>query len=92
MLGVLRMDINTCINEYLEMAPEIFPIEDHISGSTAGRLIKVVRGRQRFDPRPLEAAVKRLVKDHLRKEATEGEATPLRFRDSSNEETDNCKV
>jgi len=32
------MDIDTCINEFLDMAPEIFPIEDVISGKR-GRAI-----------------------------------------------------
>ena len=65
MLGVLRMDVQTCIDEYLEMAPEIFPIEGRISGSTMGKLLKASRGHSRFDPAPLEAAVKRLVKKYI---------------------------
>ena len=38
MLGTLRMDIDTCINEYIDMAPEIFPVENIVSGSTLGKL------------------------------------------------------
>jgi len=53
------MDIETCIQEYLNIAPEVFPVEDAIGGSTVGRLLKVARGLQRFNPEPLETAVKR---------------------------------
>ena len=44
MLGTLRMDIDTCINEYIDMAPEIFPVENIVSGSTLGKLVKVAKG------------------------------------------------
>jgi hypothetical protein len=92
MLGTLRMDIDTCINEYIDMAPDIFPIEGAISGSKFGKLIQVVRGRQRFDPLPLEEAVKRLVRKHLAERATEGEDTPMRFEVSRDNEGPQCKV
>lgn len=39
MLGVLKMDINQCIDAYLEMAPKIFPVEGMVSGSKLGRLV-----------------------------------------------------
>lgn len=59
------MDIDTCIEEYLKMAPYIFPIENLISGSKFGKLFTVARGQQRFDPKPLEDAVKGLVVEDL---------------------------
>ncbi len=91
MLGTLRMDIQTCIDEYLEIAPDVFPVESSIGGSTVGRLLKVARGRQRFDPKPLEAAVKRLVEKHL----GDGEASenkPFRFGTSNVGKRHDCKV
>src|SRR6266496_1243893 len=92
MLGTLRMDIDTCINEYIDMAPDIFPVEGSISGSNFGKLVKAIRGRQRFDPVPLEEAVKRLVKRHLANRATRGEDTPLRFEASRDRKSPQCKM
>ena len=86
------MDIDTCINEFLDMAPEIFPIEDVISGSGVGQFMKVARGKQRFNPLPLEVAVKRLVKKHLADKATSGEDTPLKFEASRDNKSPQCKV
>jgi len=86
------MDIDTCINEFLDMAPEIFPIEDVISGSGVGQFTKVARGKQRFNPLPLEVAVKRLVKKHLADKATSGEDTPLKFEASRDNKSPQCKV
>src|SRR6266480_5685903 len=92
MLGTLRMDIDTCINEYLDMAPDIFPVEGVISRSKFSKLVNAVRGKQRFDPTPLEEAVKRLVKRHLADRATRGEDTPLRFEASRDNKSPQCKV
>lgn len=58
------MDIETCIQTYLAIAPEIFAVECVISRSRLGQLANVLRGEQRFDPDPLENAIKRLVKEH----------------------------
>ena len=91
MLGTLRMDIETCIDEYLNMVPEIFPVEDRMGGSAMGKLLKVVRGRQRFDPKPLEAAVKRLVKRHSGDSCAD-EDKPLRFEASNISEHQKCNV
>ncbi len=92
MLGSLQMDIETCIQEYLNIAPEVFPVEDAIGGSTVGRLLKVARGLQRFNPEPLETAMKRLVMKYLKARATAGEDTLFRFESSTSEETRSCKV
>ena len=56
------MDIQTCIDEYLKMAPEIFPVEGLIRGSKIVQLLTMARGRQRFKTKPPELAIKRLVK------------------------------
>jgi hypothetical protein len=92
MLGTLQMDVDTCINEYLDMAPDIFPVEGVISGSKLGKLMRVVRGSQRFDPVHLEEAIKRLVKNHLADRATAGEDTPIQFEASRDNKNPQCKV
>ncbi|KAL9137486.1 MAG: hypothetical protein Q9175_001311 [Cornicularia normoerica] len=61
MLGVLRMDIDTCISKYLDMAPKVFPEEGFVSGSRLGKLFKGVRGEARFDANDLEKVVKEMV-------------------------------
>jgi hypothetical protein len=65
MLGVLKMDVDTCIQTYLEMAPKIFPSQGFVSGSTLAKLLKGVRGIARFDGSELEKFVKALVVDRL---------------------------
>ena len=92
MLGTLRMDIQTCINEYLELAPDIFPVEGLVRGSKIGKIYKVARGRQRFKAEPFELAIKRLVKQHLRERSSEGEETRFRFEASKLKEEHSCKT
>lgn len=92
MLGTLRMDIDTCINEYINMAPEIFPVENIVSGSTLGKLVNVAKGKHRFDPTPLEMAVKRLVQKHLGDKAAGGEDMLFKFEASRDQMTPQCKV
>lgn len=65
MLETLRIDIETYIHEYLNIALDIFPVENIISESVVEKLLTVARGRQRFDLRPLESVIKRLVMKHL---------------------------
>lgn len=59
------MDIQTCIDAYLRLAPEIFPSQGLISETKFGKIKKAALGNYRFQAAPLEAAIKRLVKDHL---------------------------
>ena len=92
MLGTLRMDIQTCIDEYLELAPKIFPVEGLIPGSKVAKFVKVMRGRQRFKAKSLELAIKRLVKKHLRERSAEGEETGFRFEASKLTEDRSCTV
>jgi hypothetical protein len=89
MLGTLRMDIDTCINEYIDMAQEIFPIENIMSRNRLGILVNAIAGTQRFDPEPLEKAVKRLVKKHLGDRSPAGENTLFKFEASQDPP---CKV
>ena len=82
MLGTLQIDINFCINEYLNMVPDIFPVKSMVSGNKVSKLMKVVRGKQLFDSNPLKEVVKGLVQKHLANKATRGEDTLLRFKAS----------
>lgn len=92
MLGTLRMDIQTCFDEYSKMAPEIFPIEGLLQTSGFGRLYTVVRGQQRFDVEPLESAIKRCLREYLGRDGTAGEDTFLRFEASKHRTDSSCKV
>ena len=66
MLGVLRMDVDECINKYLEMAPKIFPTEGFLSGSSLGKFFHGVRGVARFDAQNLEFVVKKMVSEKFK--------------------------
>ncbi|MCJ1470163.1 hypothetical protein MMC07_008808, partial [Pseudocyphellaria aurata] len=79
MLGVLRMDIDSCISAYLKMAPNIFSVKNMLADSKLSRIKKVLTGDPRFSPIPLEEAIKGLVVEQLKERATEGENTPMRF-------------
>lgn len=92
MLGTLQMDIQTCIDEYLKMAPDIFPVEGLIRGSKVGQFLTAARGRQRFQAKPLELAIKRLVKKYLGDKYTQGEETPFRIEASKPQGDHTCKV
>lgn len=92
MLGTLRMDIETCIKEYLNIAPKIFPVEDAIGRSKLGRFLKVARGKQRFEAAPLELAIKHLVTKYLGDGATTSDDTLFRFEPCDSREACNCKV
>ncbi len=48
MLVVLRMDIETCISSYLDMAPRILPEEGFIPGSKVGKPLQGDRGNSSF--------------------------------------------
>jgi hypothetical protein len=89
MLGVLQMDIDSCIKEYLAMAPKIFPVEGIFSGSKLGKILKIARGEQRFDPTAFEKIIKKLVVEQLKTRSSDGENTYLGFEASKNQP---CKV
>jgi hypothetical protein len=89
MLGILRMDIDTCIKEYLEMGPKIFPVEGLISGSKISRLLKVLSDNPRFDPEPLEKAIQRLVQKYLKKD---GKKASMRSEAQLQEGLSKCQV
>lgn len=85
MLGVLRMDIDTCINSYLDMAPDIFPEESRLSKTTLWQTKKAIASQNRFQAAPFETAIKRLVRDQLGDRASGDEM--MRSQSSSG-----CKV
>ena len=66
MIGVLQLDIDTCISQYLAMAPQIFPKEGFIPGSKIGKILKGVGGKARFDAGKLEKIIKELVTSTLK--------------------------
>lgn len=65
MLGVFRMDIETCISSYLDMAPRIFPEEGFIPGSKVGKIFQGIEGTARFDVTELEMIIKAMVAARL---------------------------
>lgn len=89
MLGVLRMDVDSCIEKYIDMAPKIFPVERMISGSRIARAFTALSGQQRFDPAPFEAIIKQLIADQLANRSQNGEDTTLRFEATNAKQ---CKV
>ena len=64
MLGVLCMDLDECINKYLDLAPKVFP-RDFLSSSGLVKIVKGVRGKARFNATSLESAVKEMVTEKL---------------------------
>ena len=85
------MDIQTCIDEYLKMAPDIFSVQG-LQGSKIGQVLTIARGRQRFKAEPLELTIKRLVKKQLGDRCTQGEETPFRFEATELQGDHACKV
>ena len=79
------MDVDTCINEYLNMAPEIFTVENIMSRSMFGSVASAMTGTSRFDPNPFENAVKKLVREYLGREDET-------FRPSRENGNPKCKV
>ena len=65
MLGKFRMDFDTCIAMYLQLAPQIFPTQGFISRSKVSKLFKGIQGAPRFDATALETFVESLVVDKL---------------------------
>ena len=79
MLGILEMDVQTCIDEYISLAPRIFPLESSASRMSIIKVSKMIFGKPRFDPRPLEQEMKGLIGKHLENRSTAGENTTMKF-------------
>lgn len=92
MLGPLRMDLQTCINTYLKMAPEIFPIEGLMSGSKLSRIMCMLRGKNRFDPGPLESFLRRIISNQIGQRSGQGEETTMQFEWKEMTGEPHCKV
>jgi hypothetical protein len=86
------MDIETCIQIYLDLVKKVFPTEGAVSRSKLGILGNLVRGNNRFDEKPLESALKELISEHVGVGAANGEDTPFRFEASKNGASPECKV
>lgn len=67
MLGILRMDIDTCIRTYVELSKEIFPHENFIGRNKLVKFGKAIVGKPRFDADVLERNIKKLIREHLKK-------------------------
>ena len=87
MLGPLRMDVNSCIQSYLKLAPRIFPLEGPVAKWSWSKNLKVVGGISRFNADGMEAALKELIVERLGDRAPNGEDTVLCF-----ESDPPCKV
>lgn len=61
MLGVLRLDIDTCISVYLKSAPDIFPEERFLSGTRLMKFLKGAAGIARFDANVLTEKVREII-------------------------------
>jgi hypothetical protein len=81
------MDVQTCIDEYINLAPKIFPVEGLVSRRSLVKASKLLLGRHRFDARPLEQEIQRLVSVTF-KDATQGRGVRMR----SELAPDQCKV
>jgi hypothetical protein len=92
MLGILQMDVQTCIDEYVRLAPRIFPLESSASKMSIIKVSKMILGKTRFDPRPLKQEMKGLIGKHLENRSTAGENTTMKFEATSIESSTGCKV
>src|SRR5256885_1553216 len=79
MLGPLRMNIEDCINEYLEMAPKVFPVENRIKRTKPAIFYGLWRGKERFDAKPLENFLQELIAAKVEGRSEDGKDTALRF-------------
>jgi len=68
MLGRLGMDVEQCIEAYLELSPIIFPTESLFGGSTLIKLIKGAKGTARFPSEPFETKLRALMTEYALEE------------------------
>jgi hypothetical protein len=72
MLGILHMDVQACIDEYLKLASKIFSTEGLLAKTSLIRISKLVVGEFRFRAEPLEQEVKELIRRGLESVSPEG--------------------
>jgi patatin-like phospholipase/acyl hydrolase len=90
MLGPLRMSVEDCRKTYLDMAPQVFPIESRIKRSTVAKLCGLARGKARFNARPLETFLKNTISEHVVGRSQAGANTNLRFE--AGKKSPRCKI
>lgn len=64
MLGRLKMDVTTCIDEYLRLASSVF-IPKRDRANFLGRLVDKINVKEEFSANNLEDAIKRIVELYL---------------------------
>jgi patatin-like phospholipase/acyl hydrolase len=84
MLGVLHMDVDTCIAEYIKLGPRIFPEESSVNSNKITKLVKVLMKLPRFKSDSLEAAIQEMVERRLTIRSKDGKITMLRFEAGDN--------
>lgn len=82
------MDAQTCIDEYIKLAPKIFPLEGFVSRKSFVKASKLLLGRYRFDSLPLEQEMRSLVSANLKDSQSDGRSVHMRPVSGS----DKCKV
>lgn len=88
MLGVFRMTIHECIDEWETLAPAIFPKKT----STLNRLAVSSAGLFPYSEKPLELAVKNLVQKYLGEHVHPATDPPLAFEATADKKSPRCKV
>ena len=92
LLGVLHLDVETCIAEYIKLGPRIFPAEGRISGHKLSKVIKFLANKPRFKPESLEFAIQDMVETWLAsRSGSDGKDTTLRF-EAEQDGGPKCKV
>jgi hypothetical protein len=84
------MNITDCIDSYLDMAPKVFPVERRISRTRPAILCGLLRGKERFDPTPLETFLQDMIAKHVEGRSQHGKDTSLRFE--ADKGGPDCKV
>jgi hypothetical protein len=82
------MDVQTCIDEYIKLAPKIFPLEGFVSRKSFVKASKLLLGRYRFNPLPLEQEIRSLVRLSLNDSQSDGRGVHMRPASGS----DKCRV
>jgi hypothetical protein len=100
MLGVLEMDVETCIDKYIKLSREVFPEDNMVSRLKLVQWMQVTSGSDRFDHKKLERVIKDIVSsrmtDLLSKESIQPSLslgnTPMNFRVNADSTLPRCKV
>jgi hypothetical protein len=88
MLGVLRMTIQQCIEEWETLAPNIFPKKT----SKLNRLAMSSAGGFPYSEKPLELAIKGLVEKYIGERVGLRNDPPLAFEATADWKSPRCKM